>query len=149
MKFTAEHYLEASDYRIETARKLHEGGRYSAAIYFAGVSLECLLRAYITRVDPQFDERHDLQDMCKRAQLQDFLKPGNRRQANAWLGDIWTRWKNSYRYASDDRLRAEFRRLRHYRDIRGDFLKENSRIVIECAYQLWTLGKRRWHSKKS
>ncbi|MCI5150714.1 MAG: HEPN domain-containing protein, partial [Candidatus Electrothrix sp. MAN1_4] len=52
--------MEASASRIETARRLHRSGRYSAAIYFAGVSVECLLRSFIVREDPKFDQRHDL-----------------------------------------------------------------------------------------
>lgn len=140
-------YLEASAFRIETARRLHRIGRYSAAIYFAGVSIECLLRAFITRRDPQFDQRHDLRELCKKAQLQALIRPADRRQADAWLGNVWMRWKNNYRFASDDRMRAQFRKLGHNRGIKGDFLKENSRIVVESAYQLRTLGEKRWHSK--
>ena len=149
MKLNYMDYLEASAFRIETARRLHKIERYSAAIYFAGVSIECLLRAFILREDPQFDQRHDLRDLCKKAQLQMLIRPTNRRKADAWLGDIWTRWKNNYRFASDDRLRSEFRKLGHNRGIKGDFLKENSRIVVESAYQLRTLGEKRWHSKKT
>ncbi|MFC1600791.1 HEPN domain-containing protein [Candidatus Sumerlaeota bacterium] len=147
MKLNCEHYLEASAFRIETARQLHEKGRYSAAIYLAGVSIECLLRAFITREDPQFDQRHDLRELYKKAQLQALIRPAKRRQADAWLGDVWTRWKNNYRFASDDRMRTVFRDLQHNRGIKGDFLKENSRIVVEAAYQLRTLGERRWHSQ--
>jgi HEPN domain-containing protein len=60
MKFNPDHYLEASANRIEIARRLHNIGHYSAAVYFAGVSVECLLRAYIVRENPEFDQRHDL-----------------------------------------------------------------------------------------
>ena len=149
MKFNYNDYLEASAFRIETARRLHRIERYSAAIYFAGVSIECLLRAYITREDPVFDQRHDLSALCKKAQLQKMIHPSDRRKADAWLGDVWTRWKNDYRFASDDRIRSEYRKLRHNRGIKGDFLKENSRIVVEAAYQLRTLGEKRWNLKNN
>jgi HEPN domain-containing protein len=147
LKLNYTDYLEASAFRIETARRLHRIGRYSAAIYFAGISIECLLRAFITRRDPQFDQRHDLRELYKKAPLQELIHPTDRRKADAWLGDVWMRWKNNYRFASDDRMRTEFRKLRHNRGIKGDFLKENSRIVVESAYQLRTLGEKRWHSK--
>ena len=149
MRLSYDDYLEASATRIETARRLHQNGRFSAAIYFSGVSVECLLRAYITRDDPQFDQRHDLYALFKKAQLADFIGPQNRRQVSAWLGSVWARWKNNYRFASDERLRTELRRLGHQRGVKGDFLKENSRIVVESAYQLRTLGERRWRSKKN
>ncbi len=148
MKLNCTDYLEASAFRIETARRLHRIGRYSAAIYFAGVSIECLLRAFITREDPQFDQRHDLRELCKKAQLQSLIRPKDRRQADAWLGDIWMRWKNNYRFASDDRIRTQFHKLGHDRGMKGDSLKENSRIVVDSAYKLRTLGEKRWRSKK-
>ena len=147
MKLNGTDYMKASAFRIDTARRLHRLKRYSAAIYFAGVSIECLLRAFITRKDPQFDPRHDLRELYKKAQLQALIPPEKHRQAGLWLGDVWMRWKNNYRFASDDRMRAEFQKLGHHRGIKGDFLKENSRIVVDSAYELWTLGEKRWRSK--
>jgi len=149
MKLSVDQYLEASRYRMETARRLHDQQRFSGAIYFAGVAVECLLRAYILRKDPTFDERHDLSDMFKRSELADFVHSGERQDVSAWLGTVWARWKNSYRYASDDRLRTEFKGLKHDRGVKGDPLKENSRMVIEAALQLRTLGEKRWTSKTS
>ena len=147
MKLNNDDYFEASSSRIDAARRLHESGCYSAAIYFAGVSIECLLRAFITREDLQIDQRHDLRELYKKAPL--LIRPQNNRQANAWLGEVWVRWKNNYRFASDDRLRTQFKKLRLNRGIKGDFLKENSRIVVESAYHLRKLGAKRWHSKKT
>ena len=80
-----------------------------------------MLRAYITRANPTFDERHDLHELLKRSELADFVKSEERAQIAAWLADVWARWKNNYRYASDDRLRAEFKRLEKDRGIAGDF----------------------------
>lgn len=147
MKLNYTDYLEASAFRIDTARRLHRIRQYSSAIYFAGVSIECLLRAFITREDPQFDQRHDLRELYKKAQLQALIHLADRRQADAWLGDVWMRWKNNYRFASDDRLRTHFKKLQFNRGIKGDFLKENSRIVVESAYQLRTLGEKRWEKR--
>lgn len=149
MKFNYNDYLIASAYRIETARRLHKQGRYSAAIYFAGISIECLLRAFIIFKDPEFDQRHNLHELCKKAGLEDLITYKHRREANAWLGNIWARWKNNYRYASDERLRAEFKKLGHDRGIKGDFLKQNSSIVVDSAYELRTMGEKRWLLKKN
>jgi len=147
MKLMVADYLDASRYRMETARRLHDQQRFAAAIYFAGVAVECLLRAYILRRDPAFEARHDLYDMFKRSELVDFVRPGERQAVDAWLGTVWARWRNNYRYVSDDRLRTEFKALKHDRGIQGDHLKENSRLVVEAALQLRTLGEKRWTSK--
>ena len=54
-----------------------------------------------------------------------------------------------YRYYSDERLRTEYRRLKSSSNwrIKGDLLKENSRLVLEAAFELRNLGEVRWHSK--
>ena len=148
MRIDPEHYREASAFRIESARQMHCHARYSDAIYLAGVSTECLLRAFITRRTIAFDARHDLQELFKQAGLQDLIPFKHRRNAGALLGTIWARWKNSYRYITDDRLRSEFKRLKHDRGIRGDFLKENSRCVINCVYELRTIGELQWRRLK-
>jgi hypothetical protein len=142
-------YLEASRSRIQTARILHNDSQYAAAIYFAGVAIESLLRAFVTRDDPEFDERHDLRELYKRSQIVDLIGPDHQRRAGEWLGDVWSRWKNNYRFASNDRLRAEFRNLKHNPGIKGDYLKKNSNIALDSALSLWTLGERKWHSKKN
>jgi len=135
--------------RIQTARILHRSERFSAAIYVSGVAVECMLRAYIVRRLEAFDERHDLASLFKSAQLESYIEPRRHREINGWLGDVWLRWKNNYRFASDARLRSEFKRLALYRGIRGNILKENARICVEAAFQLCTLGEQQWHSRKN
>ena len=149
MKINADQYLDASRHRADTARRLYEANRHAAAIYFAGVAVECLLRAYVVRRDPTFDSRHDLSDLFKRSELKDFIMINDRRAIGAWLGEVWSKWKNDYRYASDDRLRSEFKRLKQDRGITGDCLKENSRRVVEAALQIQTKGELQWNSKKN
>ena len=144
MKLACQDYLDASRARVQTARVLYERERYSAAIYFAGVGVECLLRAYITRRNPQFDERHDLRDLYQESRMRTFVGSKRLPAANAWLGDVWTRWKNNYRYVSDRRLRSEFQRLGFSRGIKGDSLKENARIVVEAAMEFQAIGELRW-----
>lgn len=148
MRIKSKHYMEASAFRIESARQMHNQARYSAAIYFAGVSTECLLRAFITLNTSEFNARHDLQELFKQASLENLIPHKRKREVGVLLGTIWARWKNNYRYVTDDRLRVEFKRLKHDRGIRGDFLKENSRCIINCVYQLRTIGEQRWRFLK-
>ena len=153
MKLKAEHYFEASRYRMDTARHLYENDRFSAAIYFAGVAVECIFRAYIYRKDQTFNERHDLGSMYSETGISDLVNSKECRSIGSCLGILWTRWKNNYRYASDDRLCSEFYRLNYHRYnncayIKGNYLKENSRMVLEAACEIHALGERKWQSKK-
>jgi hypothetical protein len=52
-----------------------------------------------------------------------------RAEVAAALGDVWSRWKNDYRYASDDRVLRDLRDRGLTLGIKGDPLKENSRRV--------------------
>ena len=147
MSLAADDYRWAALDRIRAAEVLHAAGKYGSAIYLAGVAVECMLRAYRVRVDPAFDARHDLRQLLTASGLENYVPEKRRAEVAAALGDVWSRWKNDYRYASDDRV------LRYLRDrgltlgIKGDQvgqLKENSRRVFEKAHELVGLGEARW-----
>ena len=72
LNLTADDYRWASLERIRAAEQLHGDAMYSSAIYFAGVAVECILRAYRVRIDPAFDSRHDLADLLKASGLRDY-----------------------------------------------------------------------------
>jgi len=78
----------------------------------------------------------------------EFIRPKDRRRLPVFRADVWTRWKNNYRFASSDRLTAEFKRLKLDRGIKGDVLKANSDIVIRSAIEMINMGVRRWNSER-
>lgn len=150
MKFRPEHYLEAAQEKIQDARRLHEDLKYPAAIYFAGVAVECLLRAYKTRKDPNFDSRHDLDLLKKASGITEFIPEKYKREFGAAFSEVWSRWKNDYRFASEKRLAAEFRRLGFDPGVKkGNLLKYNSIVAFENAFKLVTLGVQRWDLRKN
>jgi hypothetical protein len=148
MNLTAEDYRWAALARIQAARLLHQHAEYASAIYLAGVAVECTLRAYRVRDDPAFDSRHDLPILLTASGLQNYIPQKRRKQVAAALGDVWTRWRNDYRYASDTRVLSEFRGRGLTMGIKGDDtnqLKENSRRVYEKANELVGIGEARWN----
>jgi len=144
MRFNPEHYLEASLERLEDARILYNEKRYAASIYFSGVAVECLLRAYRMRKDPSFDSRHNLGDLVQASSVTEFLIPQDRRTFGVAFGELWRRWKNDYRYASEYRLKSELRRLHLHVGVKGDFVKYNSMVAFNTAQDIVTLGVNRW-----
>lgn len=60
MSFDADVYLAAAKERIAEAAELYDSRRYVLCHYMSGLAVECLLRAYRFRKDPEFDSRHDL-----------------------------------------------------------------------------------------
>ena len=149
MKFQPEHYVEAARERVEDARRLHRTERYPAAIYLSGVAVESLLYAYRLKEDANFKARHDLPSLLKESGIARFIESNDRRKLGGLLSDLWARWKNNVRYASDSRLRTHFKKLKLDREVKGDFLKENSRVALDSALGIVGIGARRWNLRKS
>ena len=149
MRFRPEHYLEASQERIDDARRLHNMKRYAAAIYLAGVAVECLLIAYKTRKNAEFESRHDLVGLLRESGIADFIHRRDKVKLAVMLGEVWSRWKNNYRFASQGRLVSEFKRLKLDKGLKGDILKPNSDIIISNAMEIIKMGVRRWTSKRN
>jgi HEPN domain-containing protein len=146
--FRAEHYLEAARERIFSAVRLYELSRYSAAIYLAGVAVECILRAYILRKTKDFESRHDLSDLMRKSSIADFIPPKQNREFGMYLTTVWRRWKNNYRYASISRLSSEFRDIGLCTGIKGDPLKENARITLSASEKIINAGVLAWNLKE-
>lgn len=100
------------------------------------------------RVDPEFDSRHDLSLLLIASGLPNYVPEKRRQEVAAALGYVWARWRNDYRYTSDDRLLSELRGRNLTIGIKGDQdaqLKENSRRAFENAHYLVGMGVARWN----
>ena len=144
MKISSEHYFKASQDRIKEARKLHNYGNYVGSIYLSGVAVECMLRAYAVINTGNFDSRHDLTLLLRASGILEIVSVSQRRNIGATLGNIWSRWKNNYRYASEELIRAELKNLKLDRGIKGDWLKFNSMTVLDSALTVISIGVRKW-----
>ena len=147
MRFSADDYREAAEERAEDARTLYEAGRYALAHYTAGLAVECLLRAYRRRSDPDFDSRHDLQQLYVASGFMHVVSSvGDRQRAAAltWLDVLLPRWRNNHRYLSERSFRHFLKQEGLDRGVRGNYVKENSRLVVDAASRLVQLGVGRW-----
>jgi HEPN domain-containing protein len=141
-------YVAGAGERLRAAQIMYERARYVDAIYSAGVATECILRAFLQEKTKEFDARHDLRELLKSAALLErFVGEKQRAVVSASLGEVWSRWRNNYRYIGEDRLRAEFKSRGLDRGIKGDFLKENARVTFENATTLVNKGTYQWNQK--
>lgn len=139
-------YLDAAEEHLTVAAELyHQHGRYVLAHYVSGLAVECVLRAYRTRIDPEFDSRHDLQDLYKLARFGDVIPDHLRDQVTAALGTVILQWSNSHRFRSEMELRNWLVKRRLYVGIKGDFVKERTRRILNAATEIVTVGVRRWN----
>ncbi len=147
MRIEAEDYLEAARFRIADAHHLFNGERYSFSLYAAGLAVEALLRAYRILKTAEFDERHDLQLLLEEGNLKAFLLSTEIAEVSGLILLVFRRWKNDFRFASDNRLRRRLKKLHLDRGVRGDYLKTNCRNVLDSASRIVKIGVTRWPQK--
>lgn len=149
MRFRPEHYIEAAQERRDEAWHLLNADKYAGAMYLTGAAVECLFWAYRTDAGHPFKAHHDLMDLYKESGLLDFITTRNREPMAVALVEVWSRWKNNFRYASDQRLRAEIKARRLDRGIKGDALKQNARQAWDSASYIIAMGVEAWRLKKN
>lgn len=144
-------YRDAAEEHVTTAALLQDNAAYVGAYYFAGLAVECLLRAYRYRIDPVFDARHDLYELAKVSNFFGGLGEEDSERGRALLGEVIVRWTNTHRYRSLKVLRsfvikAGLHHLSGSQTVRGDVVAHNGRILVASAKQLVEMGVRKWES---
>jgi HEPN domain-containing protein len=144
MRIEASDYIHVAKERLADANLLYEKSRYAFALYAAGVAVESLLRAYVVRLYPKFDEAHNLRLLLEASKLPAHITLAEHQQLNAAIAELVRRWRNDLRYTSNDRLQRHLKRLKLDRGIRGSILKENSRVAINAAQVILKIGVTKW-----
>jgi hypothetical protein len=104
----AEIYRDAASEHVTVARELYDAERHLHANYLAGLAVECILRAYRTMIDPDFDSRHDLNRLYKLAKYADIVPTRRAEEVGALLGDVISLWSNDHRFLSTESLRRRW-----------------------------------------
>jgi HEPN domain-containing protein len=142
--FTPQHYREAAIERMGVLQGLYDNGEYALAVYATGLAVECILRAYRVKVDPEFSSRHDLRELSKESKLLGLLPQSSAERYALCLGVVSIRWSNSHRYRTRDGVLRFLKRIRLDRGIKGDALKENTRRIFNAAVEIVNFGDRLW-----
>jgi hypothetical protein len=143
--FNAEVYRAAGEEHVTAARELHETRRHVLSHYVAGLAVECLFRAYRFRLDPEFDARHDLRELYRASEFDTIIPDGVKPEVSAALGEVVSRWNNDFRFRSEASLRNYLRKAGLNHGVRGDFVKESSRRIVEAALVIVNLGVSQWN----
>ena len=144
---TAETYREAAWERIRIARDLHDMQHdYGAAHYWAGLAVECMLRAYRARSDTRFDSRHDLARWFMVSGLRDALPAALVPAVAAAVQEVATRWSNDHRYRPGRLIERWLRDAGVDCQVSGDRLKYSSSRILDAAEYVVQMGERRWRS---
>ncbi|MGA2439659.1 MAG: hypothetical protein ABSH08_01755 [Tepidisphaeraceae bacterium] len=146
----AELYRDAAVERIGTAHKLYEIGRWVESNYLAGLAVECILRAYRWMIDPEFDSRHNIDRLYKLAKFADVVPNHDAEKIVAALGNVIAMWSNDHRFSTVAAIKNRWLRQQlHKRGkkwIKGDFLKERTRELVNSATEIVNTGVGQWQS---
>jgi hypothetical protein len=128
------------------AQSLYDRDQFVLANYVAGLSTECVLRAYRHMIDPEFDARHDLGLLFKQSKFNAVVPESRRVQVAAALVVAVGLWSNDHRFLSERALRVKWKRKKFDRGVKGDFVKERTRQLVNAASEIVTVGVTRWTS---
>ena len=141
-------YLAAAREHADLAPKLCTEGHYVAAHYSAGLAVECLLRAYRMRIDPQFDSRHQLDNLRKAARFYADIPAERQPDTAAAMSEVVQLWRNDHRFRSSASLRKWVNRQAAFSWVKNkDVLKMSARRITNAALVVISEGIRRWRKK--
>lgn len=142
----AEVYHDAARERLADALLLYENEHYVFSLYASGVAAECMFRAYRMKVDPVFDSRHNLSELCKASRLKRCLNERQEIQLSESLSLLASTWRNDQRYGSTLSIRRFLKREKRDRGIKGDALKEAARRAYNASEFIVSTGVKQWTS---
>lgn len=126
---------------------------YPLAYYLAGLTIECLFRAFSELTGGEHDSKHDLRRLAENGQFFQQLPQDQQENARAALGEVITRWRNNHRYKSITSLRRFLNEEGLYsvsgkQTIKGDVASHNWLVLEEATDTLLKLGIGRWEISK-
>jgi hypothetical protein len=71
---------------------------------------------------------------------------GQVERVSAALGDVVTLWSNDHRFLSEAAMRKRWARRKLYEGVKGYFVKERVRQLVNAASLIVTIGAARWKS---
>lgn len=105
-QFTKTDYLSAAMARENDMKHLRNNPNCIVfSIYCAGVAIECMLRAYISRHSSEYSSRHDLIKLLIESNLASLLTIREREQITVDIKEAVKIWNNNLRYTSELRIK--------------------------------------------
>ncbi len=145
--FTHTDYFSASLTRQSDLTHLRQNKNSAIfSVYIAGVAIECMFRAYITKYTKEFDAKHDLEKLYTKSLLGSELDTKEREVFTIAVKRANQIWSNDMRYASEKRMK----RLIAHKNIKADLNDVNKYIerhfsdIFEATEIIISKGREKW-----
>jgi hypothetical protein len=141
-----------AEFLFDGAERYGRDSLYTAVIYISGLAVECLLTAYVLKINPSagIPINHAILELVRLSGFLDLAEAGDEtKRLNAAVQRVVARWRNEIRYFDDNAfIRAPS--LLHKdppSKFRGDLRKAKqdiARKVIAAARGIRDIGVRKW-----
>lgn len=117
------------------------------SVYTAGVSIECMFRAYITKETNEFDSKHDLEKLYADSKLGSNFNTDEKEKLTIAVKEANSIWTNNLRYASEKRMKriiahknvkAKLNDVNAYINREYNAIFNATELIIEKGQQKWT-----------
>ena len=146
--FTHTDYYSASLTRMSDLEYLKTNQNSTIfSIYCAGVSIECMFRAYIAKYTREFDSKHNLEKLYEKSLLANELDDKAKEKISIAVKKANKIWNNDLRYVSEKRMK---RKIAHqnvktnFKDVNKYMSKfyseifDSTDIIIQTGKSKWT-----------
>jgi hypothetical protein len=120
------------------------------SLYCAGVSIECMLRAYIKSYTDEFDEKHDLKKLFIKSLISEKLTDKEKEKITVNIEEANRIWNNNLRYCSTIRMKriliheiAGKNKQQQPKDFEKYLLNYKGKL-FEIAKDFLTITKKLW-----
>lgn len=108
------------------------------SLYCAGVSIECMLRAFIRQYTDEFYEKHDLRKLLVKSLISNRLTDREREKLTTNIEEANRIWNNNLRYCSTVRMK---RILAHEIAGKVNQPKDIEKYLIKYKGRLFAIAK--------
>ena len=146
-QFTHTDYFSATLSRCEDLRHLRTNPKSIIfSLYCAGVTIECMLRAYIAKYTSEFDSKHDLEKLYEKSRIASTLETAEKEALAIAIKKANKVWTNNLRYTSDKRMkrlmahekvRTEFKDIHKYIDKYYSDIFDATDLIIKTGQDKW------------
>ena len=117
------------------------------SVYCAGVSIECMFRAYITKYTKEFDSKHNLEKLYAKSLLANQLEVGEKEKIASAVKKANNIWNNDLRYVSEKRMKRKiahknvktgFKDVNKYIERFNSEIFDSTELIIKTGTSKWT-----------
>ena len=148
MKSTAETYYKTSLEHLEFARQMLDDPNYATRYYlthfFAGLSVECMLRAHLLRITQQWNSRHNLYQLADEAKFFNLVPKNQQIEFSGKFTTLNKRWRSDHRYFAVREIEKHLQRVGAERNAVGLLLQNNAETMLKLATEIIKLGVTKW-----